>query len=76
MFKRAYRKTRTLDLSVTVARGYKNRKTGTQVAPYKNLKTGTLVEPCKKQKTRTLKQPGINYISISFKICKVNVNEI
>ena len=52
------------------------RKTGTRdpsrtsAGPYKNRKIGT------RDLSGTLKKPGINYNSISFKICKVNTNEM
>ena len=43
MFKRAYRKTRTLDPSVTLARGYKNRDpSGTLQKPEYRDPSGTL----------------------------------
>ena len=58
------RKTRTL------AGLFKNRKTRTLAGSYKNRKTGT------RNITGTLKKSGFNNNSISFKICKVNVNEM
>ena len=79
---KAYRKTGIRDPSGTLAGPYKNRKTGTLAGIYKNRKTRTLAGSYKNRKTRTqdlsgtLKKPGIIYNSISFKICKVNVNEL
>ena len=68
--KTAYRKTGTRDPSRTPAGPYKNRKIGTLAGPYKNRKTRT------RDLSGTLKKPGINYNSISSKICKVNTNEM
>ena len=67
---KAYRKTGIRDPSGTLAGPNKNRKIGILAGPYKNRKTRI------RDLSGTLKKPGIIYNSISFKICKVNVNEM
>ena len=70
----ALRKPENRDPSGTPRKPENRDPSGTLRKPENWDPSGTLQKPENRDSRRTLKKPGIIYDSISFKMCKVNIN--